>query len=62
MMNILALFGIFIAVIVLLIIFGITLRFLQVVSGTIWFLIKPAIKVIFWICLILFIITSFIYS
>ena len=61
-MNILILLGIIIAVIVFLIIFGTTLRFLQVATVTIWFLIKPAIKVIFWICLILFIISTFIYS
>ena len=61
-MNILILFGIVIAIIVFLIIFGITLRFLQVVLGGVWFLIKPALKVIFWICLILFIISAFIYS
>lgn len=61
-MNILILFGIFIAVVIFLIVLGTTLRFLQVVSGTVWFLIKPAIKVIFWICLILFIISAFIYS
>jgi hypothetical protein len=61
-MNILILFGIIIAIIVFLIIFGTTLRFLQVVLGGVWFLIKPALKVIFWICLILFIISAFIYS
>ena len=59
-MNILILLGIIIALIVFLIIFGTTLRFLQVILGGVWFLIKPALKLIFWICLILFIIFAFI--